>query len=169
MPTFYENRYVQVDKNLKLSENLEVNDFMCGHCRRLKMSNDLIDALTLLKKEYPDPFYVVKGYLCEEWCMENGKKTNRSHTQGTAVDIHYGAKVPLLDILDVVVKIFPYVGVTRATTGEYYLHLQVADNHLYWLCAKKENAPAEYVYYKDINKFRSFIESHDKIFGKVKI
>jgi len=170
LSTFYQSNYVNTNDNLDLSENLKVNDFLCPHCNRIKLSTDLIKRLTKLKNEYKYPFYVVYGYQCREYFLEKGENPDNSHSKGMAVDIHFGGKADLLDILDYAVKEFIHVGLVREITGEYYLHLGSASNSLYWLAAKKENASdTEYIYYSDYRKMRYFIESRPEFFKNIKI
>lgn len=169
MPAYYENRYIAPTENLMLSENIMAKEFMCNHCSRIKMSYALINKLTQMRKEYPLRFYTVKGYLCPEWCIEKGKNPNKSHALGTSADVHFGKKANVLDALDYAAKLFPYVGLIKESYGDYSLHLQVADDLLYWLCLKKENEPSAYVYYKDYAKLRKHIESHPEIYAEVKI
>ena len=159
MPSFYVKDNIDPYKEEAVSENLKAKEFMCDCCNSLKMDNRLVDALTKLRKEYQYPFYVVKGYHCENWCAVRGKNPNRSHTQGVAVDVHFALKVPVIELMDEMVKRFPYVGLIHDSTGEFYIHLQVANDSLYWICLKKEGEHAKYLYYKDYLELRHILET----------
>lgn len=167
---FAELNYVDTEDNPKLAEDLYVKDFMCKHCNRIKMSMDLIDNLVKFKKLIGSRIFVALGYQCKELCEETGENPDNSHTEGKAVDIHFGSSIPIIDVLDVAVKVFPCIGVTKAITGEFYLHVQQDQLSIYWLCSKAENdSDTEYLYFKDYHALRTFILSKPEIFSEVRI
>lgn len=168
--TFYESNFVETNSEEELAPGIKVIDFMCKHCNRIKISNDLVEKLAEYRKAMGKKFYIVLAYQCKELCMDIGEDINNSHTNGVAVDLGFGGTADLLEAVDAAAKIFPYVGLVQAITGEYYLHLQYAKNRLYWLCAKKEDdKKSEYVYFKNYNELRRFLINREDLFGGVKV
>ena len=167
---FRESSFIETKSEELLARGLPIVNFMCKHCNRIKISTDLVRELAELKAFAGDNFNVILGYQCKELCEEIGDNPNNSHTNGVAADISFNEAYPLLDILDKAAQIFPFVGLVKVFTGEYYLHVQHDITRLYWLCAKMEDSSKdEYIYFKDYQALRKFIVEHPDIFGGVKI
>lgn len=139
----------------------DIKDFRCYHCNHLKLSTNLIEALTQFRASIKSNMFVVQGYICRQFCEENGiNPDTNSHCLGTSVNVHFGSTVPILEVLDIAKDYFPYLGVVRAPTGEFYLHLQYNTSKLYWLCAKTEDPNvSEYIYFKDYTELRNNVNS----------
>lgn len=167
---FYHNDYIRPSDNVMIKGKLKATDYMCKHCYRLLLSDDLINGLIEFEMKMDLPIQVLLGYQCEDYYRENGISLDKSHNRGLAVDIYFGGKAPLFPCLDNAKDCFAYVGLTRTVTKEYYLHVQHADDKLYWLCAKNDpDSDSEYVYYKNYIKFKNFIQGRPEMFRDVRI
>lgn len=161
---FYEGYIGSI--NEELDPQLEaIKDYRCHHCGRIKLSVDLIDSLEKFAKEFEFPTYIVLGYICPQYCEENGINPEvNTHARGIAIDVHFGGNIEAANVLDIAQKYFPCVGLVKAVTGEYYVHLQYDKCKLYWLCAKLEKPEeSEYVYFKDYAAFRANISPDLKV------
>jgi hypothetical protein len=168
--TFFELNYINETDNPTLEENIFAKDYMCKHCNRIKLSLELIESLKNFYNEIEHKPYIILGYQCKELCEDNNEDPNNSHTKGNAVDIHFDKKLPLVDILNVALKYFPCIGINRAITGEYYLHLQYDTFSLYWLCGKKEiEEESEYLYFRNAIDLKECLLKNKETFENVMI
>lgn len=69
------------------TKNFSEKEFACKCCGQVKVSQELLDKLQIIRDEINLPITVTSGYRCEKHNKAVGGKENSQHLKGNAADI----------------------------------------------------------------------------------
>lgn len=73
--------------NFNLTKNFNLREFACKCCGSVKIDDELVERLQVLRDRIAKPVIITSGYRCPKHNKEVGGAIDSYHTQGLAVDI----------------------------------------------------------------------------------
>lgn len=73
--------------DFRIADNFNLREFVCKCCGTVKIDNELVQRLQLLRDRVKRPVIITSGYRCPKHNKEVGGVDSSYHTQGLAVDI----------------------------------------------------------------------------------
>lgn len=112
---------------LKVSRNFSMHEFQCREGQEVKLHEDLIERLQLLRERIGKPILITSGYRTREYNSKVGGARNSYHMRGMAADIQArGMSVQKL-AQEAAAAGFLGIGVY-----ENFVHVDVRDYKAYW-------------------------------------
>jgi uncharacterized protein YcbK (DUF882 family) len=107
-------------------------EFKCKHCGQVKMDQNFLDKLNLLREKYGKPMRISSGYRCSEHPSERIKVGQSGmHTTGKAADIAVeGANAQQVLMLALQLG-FTGIGAQQKGGGRF-IHLDTRDTPALW-------------------------------------
>lgn len=87
---------------MKLSQNFKKSELQCKHCGEIKIDENLIYKLELLRQLLNEPITVNSGYRCKIHNKNVGGDANSLHMKGMAADIRSKNQTELIRLAEIV-------------------------------------------------------------------
>lgn len=70
-----------------MTKHFKRSEFACNHCGKVKLDNELLAVLELVRLKFNSPVIITSGYRCKEHNKTVGGAPNSKHIEGIAADI----------------------------------------------------------------------------------
>lgn len=105
--------------------NFRASEFICKHCGREGIQEELLDKLQALRHAYAKPIFITSGYRCPQHPVEVVKKEPGAHTSGEAVDIGCSGQEAYTLIKLALGLGFTGIGVKQKGGADRFIHLDI--------------------------------------------
>ena len=122
-------------KNLRLSENFTLNEFVCkgGDCNQVKLDMVLIDFLQKIRNHFGRAVNINSAFRCEAHNKRVKGSKNSYHLKGAAADITVSGVAPLE-----VAKYAESIGIKGIGLYDSFVHIDTRENKSFWYSDKQQ-------------------------------